>query len=89
MKIIDQETGLLLLREQKGLSDKDLALAWGLTPREVEVLDRMVEGFSYAKIGGHLDISERTVHAHVQNIFDKMGATTRHVATRMVLERQQ
>jgi serine/threonine-protein kinase len=55
-----------------------------LSDREREVLALVAEGFSNAEIGRRLFISERTVEAHVKQIFLKLGirqtpATNRRV----------
>ena len=43
-----------------------------LTPRELEVLGLMAEGYTNISIARKLSISERTVESHVNNIFSKM-----------------
>lgn len=48
-----------------------------LTPREVEVLALLAEGFGNKAIAPRLRISEHTVKAHVASIFAKLHATTR------------
>lgn len=45
-----------------------------LTPREREVLDRLVKGESSKVIAAELDISPRTVDVHRSHIMDKLGA---------------
>jgi two-component system response regulator FixJ len=45
-----------------------------LTPRENEVLDRLVEGLTNKQIARALDISPRTVEAHRASIMDKTRA---------------
>jgi DNA-binding NarL/FixJ family response regulator len=45
-----------------------------LTPREMEVLELLREGLTYAEIGSHLSIGERTARTHVVNIQEKLGA---------------
>jgi len=48
-----------------------------LTPREVEVLDLLVQGLSDADIAQRLFLSKRTVHHHVSAILHKLGVSTR------------
>lgn len=57
----------------------------GLSPREVEVLRLIVHGLTNRAIASELFISERTVHRHVTNIFDKLGVSSRtQAATRAI-----
>lgn len=44
----------------------------GLTAREWEVLDLLVQGFTYAQIATQLHISPRTVESHVTNVGTKL-----------------
>ena len=48
-----------------------------LSPRELEVLALITEGFGNAQIAERLSISEKTVRNHVSNLFDKLGVWTR------------
>jgi predicted ATPase/DNA-binding CsgD family transcriptional regulator len=52
----------------------------GLTTREIEVLLLVADGLSNAEIAERLVLSERTVHAHLRSIFDKLGVNTRTAA---------
>lgn len=52
-------------------------LAEPLTPRELEVLQRMAEGLSNKLIARELAISEHTVKFHVNAILSKLGAQSR------------
>jgi len=45
-----------------------------LTKREKEILGYIVQGLNNRKIGGRLDISERTVNAHRYNMMKKLKA---------------
>ncbi|MGE5691458.1 MAG: LuxR C-terminal-related transcriptional regulator, partial [Pseudomonadota bacterium] len=54
-------------------SDRDSTL----TRREIEVLNLVAEGASNTEIAQRLFISEATVKAHLQHIFDKLGVRTR------------
>jgi DNA-binding NarL/FixJ family response regulator len=50
---------------------------YGLTPRELEVVQCIVEGCSNKDIAKQFGISEETVKRHLSNIFDKTGVSTR------------
>lgn len=51
--------------------------AYGLSPREREIVDLVVRGVSNRKIATTLYISEYTVQDHLSNIFDKVGVRGR------------
>jgi DNA-binding CsgD family transcriptional regulator/tetratricopeptide (TPR) repeat protein len=53
----------------------------GLTKRELEVLRLVASGKSNREIAAGLVISERTVARHVQNIFAKLGVSSRTAAS--------
>jgi DNA-binding CsgD family transcriptional regulator len=53
---------------------------YGLTPRELEVLGLLVEGWPNQPIAAELGITERTVAAHVEHILTKLAAPSRTVA---------
>jgi two-component system nitrate/nitrite response regulator NarL len=50
---------------------------YGLTPRELEVVQCIVEGCSNKDVAKQFSISEETVKRHLSNIFDKTGVSTR------------
>jgi DNA-binding NarL/FixJ family response regulator len=58
-----------------------------LTPREVQVLDLLVEGLSNKVIGARLGISDQTVKFHVAAICGKLGAANRTDAVRHAIRR--
>lgn len=49
----------------------------GLTPRERDVLELIVEGARNAEIAERLDIGAGTVKSHVKHILAKLGAVNR------------
>lgn len=49
-----------------------------LTPREREVLQQIARGYTYKQIGLRLEISPRTVEAHVSSVLRKLQLSTRH-----------
>lgn len=53
----------------------------GLSEREMEVLTLLAAGLSYRKIANRLHISFKTVDRHVQNVYNKIGVSTRAAAT--------
>ena len=56
------------------------AAAWQLTPREQDVLRWLCAGKTDRDIGAILGISPRTVHKHLQRIYEKLGVETRTAA---------
>jgi DNA-binding CsgD family transcriptional regulator len=56
----------------------------GLTSREVEVLQLLADGLSNAEIADRLVLSQRTVHAHLRSIYDKLGVNSRTAAAHAV-----
>jgi DNA-binding NarL/FixJ family response regulator len=57
----------------------------GLTPREVEVLKELVQGWSNKQIAQNLEVTEITVKAHLGRLFRKIGAKNRADAVRLAL----
>ncbi|MEY3896098.1 MAG: hypothetical protein RLZZ214_1618 [Verrucomicrobiota bacterium] len=51
-----------------------------LTPREIEVLELVRQGFTNDEIGRLLGVSERTARAHISNIKEKLHASDRAAA---------
>jgi DNA-binding NarL/FixJ family response regulator len=58
-----------------------------LTPRELEVLQLLVRGLSNRDIAEALFISDRTVQAHLTNIFSKMQVSSRLEAVLSAIRR--
>jgi DNA-binding CsgD family transcriptional regulator len=59
-----------------------------LTPREVEVLERVSAGSSNKVIARELGISLHTVKFHIESLFRKLGVRTRAEAVARALERR-
>jgi len=51
--------------------------AAGLTSREWEIAGLVAEGLSNREIAGQLVISKRTVDAHIEHIYGKLGVSSR------------
>jgi NarL family two-component system response regulator LiaR len=60
--------------------------AFGLTPREHEVLELMVEGLNNPEIAERLVVSRSTAKAHVSNILSKLGVSNRAEAIALALQ---
>lgn len=58
-----------------------------LTDREHEVLQLAARGMANKEIGAELDVSVRTVEAHLSNVFRKLGVGSRTEATLYGLRR--
>jgi len=58
-----------------------------LSPRELEVLNRIVQGLSNREIGYALGIAEDTVKNHVKNILSKLGVGDRTQAATAAIQR--
>ena len=58
-----------------------------LTNRERAVLNGVLEGLTNKEIGANLEISESSVKAVLQQLFDKSGVRTRSQLVRIALER--
>lgn len=57
-----------------------------LTPKEMVVLNRIAQGFSYQEIGQLEGITVNTVHTHIKRIYGKLAVRSR---TEAVFEAQQ
>ncbi len=60
----------------------------GLSAREVEVLKLVAAGKTNREIAAEMVISEHTVSRHLQNIFAKLGVSSRAAATAFAFENQ-
>jgi two-component system, NarL family, nitrate/nitrite response regulator NarL len=53
------------------------AKAFGLTSRELDIVEAVVSGETNKAIARRFSISENTVKRHMMHIFDKVGASSR------------
>jgi DNA-binding NarL/FixJ family response regulator len=58
-----------------------------LTAREREVLQHIARGYMYKEIALRLDISPKTVEAHVSSVLRKLQLSSRHELSRWAAER--
>ena len=57
-----------------------------LTDRELEVARLVASGAKNADIARKLDITSRTVAAHLEHVFDRLNINSRTALTRFVIE---
>ncbi|HEY6811871.1 MAG TPA: LuxR C-terminal-related transcriptional regulator, partial [Propionibacteriaceae bacterium] len=78
---LNSEQAMRLADEALSALEEDVQrTSSGLTDREIEVLHLVADGLSNAEIAERLVLSERTVHAHLRSIFDKLGVSSRTAA---------
>ena len=58
----------------------------GLTPREIEVLRLIAAGHTAKEVARLLDIAPKTADNHIQNLYSKIGVTTRAGAALYAIE---
>ena len=74
--------------QQAGTASAAAALeALHLTPRETEVLGRLVEDDTEAAIADALGVSPHTIRTHVKNLYAKLHVHSRAQAVRAAYER--
>jgi NarL family two-component system response regulator YdfI len=66
-----------MLQRMEGLKTPPSALRENLTEREHEVAKWVIQGMTNKEIASQLGISERTVKAHLYNIFSKLKVSRR------------
>lgn len=79
---------LLVLRQDSEAALLDSLLrSFPLTAREAEVLYWVIQGKTNRDIGEILSLSPRTVHKHLEHVFEKLGVETRTAAAALALQR--
>jgi DNA-binding NarL/FixJ family response regulator len=58
-----------------------------LTPREREIIQHIARGYMYKEIALRLEISPKTVEAHVSSVLRKLQLSSRHELTRWAADR--
>ncbi len=76
---------LLFCEPADTATEEPLARAFGLTPRESEVLRWVTAGKTNRDIGVILGMSPRTVTKHLEHVFAKLGVETRTAAASRAL----
>ncbi len=58
-----------------------------LSPREKQVVRLVADGIGTVPISKKLDISDKTVRTHLQNLYDKLGVSDRAAAVAEAMRR--
>ena len=82
--LVDAPEAILLLEERLTALDAALRTNLPLSKREREVLLWVSEGKTAREIAAILDVSPRTVHKHLENLYSKLGVANRVAAIREV-----
>ncbi|MFZ1927469.1 MAG: response regulator transcription factor [Solirubrobacteraceae bacterium] len=80
--------GCVLDAFARGPSPGERAELDQLTAREREVLQHIARGYMYKEIAQRLDISVKTVEAHVSAVLRKLQLSSRHELSRWAMQRQ-
>lgn len=80
---------LLIQKRQQDWDLESLKSAFGLTPREAEILMWISRGKTNKEVGLILETSPRTVNKHLEHIFEKLGVPTRTAAVAKVLNNKR
>lgn len=91
-KVIPSRTAgeflLLIQKDNREWDQGSLKDAFGLTPRQAEILMWISRGKTNKEVGLILETSPRTVNKHLEHIFEKLGVPTRTAAVAKVLNSQ-
>jgi DNA-binding NarL/FixJ family response regulator len=69
---------------RNGKPQQKQKIDYGLTAREVEILEHLSNGLSYAQVATNLFISKGTVRKHVENIYKKLQVNNKVEAIQKV-----
>jgi DNA-binding CsgD family transcriptional regulator len=75
----------LLLLEEQSLSRSPCLAALGLSQRETELLDWVIQGKDTVAIATVMGITKSTVRKHLENLYRKLGVTSRTAAIAQAL----
>jgi two-component system NarL family response regulator len=85
--IREVHTGTHLLDPDLQVRMSERAARPVLSPREVQVIDRIAQGMRNKEVAAALGLSEETVQTYVKNILAKLGVNDRTAAVKVALQR--
>jgi len=65
------------LRQSQPAPETQRTARFDLTPREIEIVQAVVKGYSNKEIASQLGVAEDTIKHHLTSIFDKVGVSSR------------
>lgn len=77
---------LKIIKHQQGLVTKQQPESFGLTPREMDVLDLVAKSYNYQEIAEKLFVSPKTVRKHIENIYHKLHVHNKLDAVKIGME---
>lgn len=77
---------LKIIKRQHGLSAKQKPENFGLTNRELEVLELIAAALNYQEIAEKLFVSPKTVRKHIENIYHKLHVHNKLDAVKIGME---
>lgn len=79
---------LKLLQQGSTEKPKDDPASFGLSKREIEILQPLSKGKTYTAIAEQLFISPNTVRSHIENIYKKLAVNSKVEATNLVVRKK-
>jgi len=79
---------LALLRNSPDNTEAATNETYLLSPREMEILNRIVDGLNYQQIGERLFISPHTVRTHIANIYEKLHVSNKASAIKIAIKKK-
>jgi len=81
---------LMTIMEACGISEENTVVSkriginrnGDLTPREIEILKLLADGYKYREIAEKVFVSLETVKTHTKHIYDKLDVSTKTQAVR-------
>ena len=83
---LDNEAVHAVLHGDRGRVRRRVELPGGLTKREAAVIVALARGRSNPQIAAELSISRKTVSAHLEHIYTKLGVSTRTEAALFAMQ---
>lgn len=80
--VIAKQVLLLFNNKHKSIPKND----FDLTPREMEILSLLVEGYSYKMIAAKCNVTSATVNTHISHIYQKLQVSSGTEAVAIAIE---